>query len=173
MIATRPAIPASTAALAAPAGKDKPGFKYQYGTLNDDGSITITRVELENGTSLVILGQGITKIVGPDKQVSGYEVDLVEFAKGERGEARTAASRKLQQETLKSESEKFRVGQSTTFLVAQAQRDLLRAQINEIDAVVTYRKALVEIYRLEGSLLQRRGIAAPGATPPDAPHSGR
>jgi outer membrane protein TolC len=85
----------------------------------------------------------------------------------------TAASRKLQEAKLKSEAEKFRVGQSTTFLVAQAQRDLLSSQIDEVDAVVTYRKALVEIFRLEGSLLQRRGIAAPGATGPDAPQSAR
>jgi len=81
----------------------------------------------------------------------------------------TAVSRKAQEEKLKSETEKFHVGQSTTLLVAQTQRDLLSSQIDEIDAVVTYRKALVEIYRLEGSLLQRRGIVAPGATAPDAP----
>ena len=81
----------------------------------------------------------------------------------------TAVSRKAQEEKLKSETEKFHVGQSTTLLVAQTQRDLLSSQIDEVDAVVTYRKALVEIYRLEGSLLQRRGIVAPGATAPDAP----
>ena len=83
----------------------------------------------------------------------------------------TAASRKAQEEKLKSETKKFHVGQSTAFLVAQAQRDLLSSQIDEIDAVVTYRKALVEIFRLEGSLLQRRGIIAPGATAPEAPHA--
>ena len=81
----------------------------------------------------------------------------------------TAASRKLQEATLKSETEQFRVGQATTFLVAQAQRDLLSSQIDEVDAVVTYRKDLVELYRLEGSLLQRRGIIAPGSSAPDAP----
>jgi outer membrane protein len=81
----------------------------------------------------------------------------------------TAASRKLQEATLKSETEQFRVGQATTFLVAQAQRDLLSSQIDEVNAVVTYRKGLVELYRLEGSLLQRRGIIAPGATAADAP----
>jgi outer membrane protein TolC len=81
----------------------------------------------------------------------------------------TAASRKLQEETLKSEMEQFRVGQATSFLVAQAQRDLLSSQIDEVNAVVTYRKDLVELYRLEGTLLQRRGIVAPGATAPDIP----
>ena len=86
---------AKISALPGQAGKGPAQFKYQYGTLNDDGSITVTRVELENGTNLLMLGQGITKIVGADGQASGYEVDLAEFAKGGRGEARTAASRKL------------------------------------------------------------------------------
>jgi hypothetical protein len=31
--------------------------------------------------------------------------------------------------------------------------------------VVNYIKALVELYRLEGSLLERRGIFAPGREP--------
>ena len=50
-------------------------------------------------------------------------------------------------------------------VVAQAQRDLLSAQINEIQAVVGYLKALVELRRLEGSLLLYRGIVSPGKTP--------
>jgi outer membrane protein TolC len=54
------------------------------------------------------------------------------------------------------------VGKSTSLLVAQAQRDLVASQIAETQAVANYLKALVALYRLEGSLLQRRGIAAPG-----------
>jgi len=79
----------------------------------------------------------------------------------------TAATRRLQEETLRGENEKFRVGKSTAFLVAQAQRDLLVSQIGEVRAVVNYSKALVTLYRLDGSLLLRRGIAAPGAKSPD------
>jgi outer membrane protein TolC len=77
----------------------------------------------------------------------------------------TAATRKLQEETLRTETEKFRVGKSTTFLVAQAQRDLVASQVSEIQAIVMYLKALVELFRLEGSLLERRGIAAPKSDP--------
>ena len=51
--------------------------------------------------------------------------------------------------------------------MAQAQRDLLVSQIGEVRAVVNYSKALVTLYRLDGSLLLRRGIAAPGAKSPD------
>lgn len=75
----------------------------------------------------------------------------------------TAATRKFQEEKLRVETEKFRVGKSTSLLVAQAQRDLVVSQIAEVRAVANYFKALVALYRLEGSLLPRRGLAAPGA----------
>jgi len=72
--------------------------------------------------------------------------------------AATAATRRLQDEKLRAETEKFRVGKSTAFLVAQAQRDLLQAENDEMSAVVGLLKARVECYRLEGTLLERRGI---------------
>lgn len=74
----------------------------------------------------------------------------------------STATRKFQEEKMRIETEKFRVGLSTTFFVAQAQRDLLVSRISEVQAVVNYLKALVSFYRLEGSLLERRGISAPG-----------
>lgn len=77
----------------------------------------------------------------------------------------TTATRTFQEEKLRAETEKFRVGRSTSILVAQAQRDLVASQIAEIQAVANSLKALVNLYRLEGSLLQRRGVSAPGAEP--------
>lgn len=77
----------------------------------------------------------------------------------------TAATRRFQQESLRAEIEKFRVGKSTSLLVAQAQQNLLVAQISEVQAVVGYLKAIIELYRLEGSLLVRLGIQAPGTAP--------
>ena len=81
--------------------------------------------------------------------------------------AATAATRTFQKEKARIEAEKFRVGKSTSLLVAQAQRDLLSSQISEIQAIVNYLKALVDLYHLEGSLLERRGIMAPGHEPAD------
>ncbi len=83
--------------------------------------------------------------------------------------AATGATRSSQEEKLRAETEKFRVGKSTSLLVAQVQRDLVASQIAETEAVANYLKALVALYRLEGSLLERRGIAAPGAEPVTAP----
>ena len=86
----------------------------------------------------------------------------IEVERAEEQVAATAAARKLQEEKLRAETEKFRVGRSTTFLVAAAQRDLVTTQISEIQAVVDYLKALVDLYRLDGSLLERLHISAPG-----------
>ena len=52
----------------------------------------------------------------------------------------SAATRKFQEEKLRIETEKFRVGNSTNFFVAQAQRDLLLNRINEVSAVINYLK---------------------------------
>ena len=57
------------------------------------------------------------------------------------------------------------MGKSTSLLVAQAQRDLVASQIAEIQALANYFKSLVALYRLEGSLLHRRGVEAPGEEP--------
>jgi len=79
--------------------------------------------------------------------------------------AATAATRAFQEEKLRAETEKFRVGKSTSLLVGQAQRDFVASQIAETQAVANYLKALITLYRMGGSLLQRRGISAPGDTP--------
>ena len=78
----------------------------------------------------------------------------------------TAATRLYQQEVLRVEEAKFEADKSTSFLVAQAQRDLVAAQVQEVVAVVACRKSVVDLYRLEGSLLERRRIASPGGQPP-------
>ena len=72
--------------------------------------------------------------------------------------AATTATRRLQNEKVRAETEKFRVGKSTAFLVAQAQRDLLQAENDAVTAAAGLLKTLVECYRLEGTLLERRGI---------------
>lgn len=79
------------------------------------------------------------------------------------------ATRRYREQALVTEQAKFRVGNSTNLLVAQAQRDLVDAQIGEITAVTTLLKDLVNMYQLEGSLLTRRRIEAPGSAPAELP----
>ncbi len=70
----------------------------------------------------------------------------------------TRTTRHFQEQSFQAEQERFNVGSSTALLVAQAQRDLLEARIAEIEAIVNYRIALVNLYLAEGSLLERRGV---------------
>jgi outer membrane protein len=60
----------------------------------------------------------------------------------ERVEAARAAAT-LAEERLQSEQRRFDVGLSTTFLVTQAQRDLLEAQVNLLQTTLEYESALV------------------------------
>jgi outer membrane protein TolC len=68
------------------------------------------------------------------------------------------ATRVYQEQTTNAEKERFDVGAGTALQVAQAQRDLLFTQIAEVEAIVNYRIALVQLYQAEGSLLERRGV---------------
>ncbi len=77
----------------------------------------------------------------------------------------SATTRMFNEETLRVETEKLRVGKSTSLLLAQAQRDLLASRIAEVVALATYIKALIYLYQQDGSLLERRGIVAPGREP--------
>jgi len=70
----------------------------------------------------------------------------------------TRVTRELQEKKLAAEVEKFRVGKSTNILVLQAQRDYTASQLEEANAMVAYLNALVSLYQMEGSLLERRGI---------------
>lgn len=72
----------------------------------------------------------------------------------------TKATRISQEEKLRSETEKFRVGKSTSLLVAQAQRDYLSSRIDEVQALTNYSIAVVNLNQVEGSLLDRYGLSA-------------
>ena len=70
----------------------------------------------------------------------------------------TRVARELQAKNLDAELEKFRVGKSTNFLVLQAQGDFTASQLNEARSMVAYLNALVNLYLMEGTLSERRGI---------------
>jgi outer membrane protein len=70
----------------------------------------------------------------------------------------TKVTRELQQKNMDAELEKFRVGKSTNFLVLQAQRNFTAAKLDESGAMVGYLNALIDLYQMQGTLLERRGI---------------
>jgi outer membrane protein TolC len=94
------------------------------------------------------------------RQLIDLDVRLAvnEFERSRQQIAATRATRLLQEETLQAENERFDVGASTSLLVAQAQRDFLASSIDEVEAIINCRKALVRLYLAEGSLQERRGV---------------
>jgi HAE1 family hydrophobic/amphiphilic exporter-1 len=77
----------------------------------------------------------------------------------------TLAAREAAEVQLRSEQERFAVGMSTNFLVLTRQNDLSRARLDEIEALADHRKALTELQRASGRLLQERGVVvAEGGT---------
>lgn len=86
----------------------------------------------------------------------------IEVQRSREQVAASAATRRAREVAAATETARLREGKSTPFLVAIAQRDLLASQITEVEAVVNLLKGLVDLHRVEGSVLERRGIAAPG-----------
>jgi outer membrane protein TolC len=78
------------------------------------------------------------------------------------------SARELAQKTLEAEQSKFEVGMSTNYNVILTQRDLATAQANELQAVLNYRKSLVEFERVQSTTLTNLNITvltAAGGTP--------
>lgn len=91
---------------------------------------------------------------------------LIEAARAAAQIDATAATVHFQEQTLDAEKSRFDVGRSTALLVAQAQRDLLSARLDRIDAFIAYRQALIDLHVADGTLLTRRLVDAPGELPP-------
>ena len=135
------------------------GLIFEYPPVNRSARARHSRAVISRQQLLEAL-KNLTQLVQVDVR-SAY----IEATRAREQIAATAATRNFQEEKLRTEIEKFRVGKSTSLLVAQAQRDLLASQIAEIQAFANYLKALVALYRMEGSLLQRRGISTLGIEP--------
>jgi len=65
------------------------------------------------------------------------------------------ANRKMQEEKLKVEQEKFRLGRSTNLMVFQAQRDLIDAEVNEVTATINQIKTFIDLHMVKGTLLEQ------------------
>jgi len=135
------------------------GLSAEFSPLNRDARARHRRANWTRRQAKQSLAN-LAQLVEMD--VRGAHIELLRAREQTRA---TAATRKLQEVKLRVESEKLAIGKSTSLLVAQVQRDLLQSQIGEVEALVSYLKALVELRRLEGSLLEFRGIVSPGREP--------
>lgn len=125
-------------------------FSYPLGNRIAEAQDRGARISRRQAAASV---KNLEQLVRQDVRIAAVEVE-----RAREQIAATAATRALREEALRAEEERFRVGDSTSILVAQAQRDLLESQIAEVDAIVAYRIALIDLYLAEGSLLARRGL---------------
>lgn len=136
------------------------GFNFEFPLVNRGARARHQRALSEREQAEKAL-ENLTQLIEWDVREAYLEVNRTreQIAAG-------AATRQWQEEKVRIEVEKFRVGRSTNLLVAQAQRDLLVSRIGEVRSVVEYLQALTTLYRLEGSLLERRGIRLPSDDTP-------
>jgi outer membrane protein len=90
-----------------------------------------------------------------EQDVRNAEIGVIQ------AKARIEAARKaviLNQQTLDAEQKKFKLGESTVFLVIQAQRDLSTAEGTEVQARSTYAKALTQFRQVTGTILSDYNI---------------
>jgi outer membrane protein TolC len=131
------------------------GVRFEYPLRNREAKALHQRALLSREQSRNAL-DNLSQLVEVDVRTTYIEVN-----RAKQQIDASAATRKFNEEKLRIETEKLRVGKSTSFLVAQAQRDLLVSRITEVQTIANYLKALVDLYQADGSLLARRGISAP------------
>ena len=135
------------------------GLSFQYPFFNRNAKARHRRAQLDRDQSRAAL-DNLSQIVEVDVRTAYIEVERTR----QQIDA-SSVTRQFDEEKLRIETEKLRVGKSTSFLVAQAQRDLLVSRIAEVRALASYLQALTDLYRQDGSLLLRRRIQAPGGQP--------
>ncbi|WP_371258985.1 TolC family protein [Ectothiorhodospira sp. BSL-9] len=141
---------------------DGPGYDYSVGLQleypigNRAARADAQRAGLSRQQALEALGN-LQQLTALDVQNAWFEASRTR----EQIQA-TQLTRELQEEVLRGEQARFRVGTGTALALSQAQRDLLESQLDEAEAIIRHRQALTELYRQSGTLLLRRGIEAPG-----------
>ena len=116
-------------------------FSYPLGTNAAEASIARARIQ-QNQIDVQL--KQLDLQVTSDVSIAAVQVENT----AERVQAAQAA-RDLAQQQLDAENSKFAVGMSTNFQVVQAQRDLATARNNELQAILAYRRAVVEFERVQ------------------------
>jgi outer membrane protein TolC len=125
-------------------------FSYPLGTSAQEASVARARVQLNQvGAQLKQIELQVATDVTNAALTVQSNTNLVHAAE---------VARDFAQQTLAAEQSKFEVGMSTNYNVILTQRDLATAQNNELQAVLAYRKSLVELERLQQTTLQNLNV---------------
>jgi len=129
-------------------------LQYPIGLSSQKASVAKARVQLN---------QIQAQLKQVELQVATDVTNAVVTARSNAERVQAAqAAREFAQKTLEAEQSKFEVGMSTNYNVIQVQRDLATAQNNELQAILNYRKSLVELDRLQQTTLGSLGITVLG-----------
>jgi outer membrane protein TolC len=128
---------------------------YPIGTSSADATLARARVQ-QNQVSAQL--RQIELQIATDVTNAATQVEN----NAERVQAAQAA-REFAQRQLEAEQSKFEVGMSTNYFVVQSQRDLASAQNAELQAVLAYRRSLVELERLQQTSLSNANITILGS----------
>jgi outer membrane protein len=109
-----------------------------------------------------------------DARVASLQLDVARTIRQAARQLGSAAEREdaaragagLAEQRFESEQRRYDVGLSTSFLVTQAQRDLLQAQVNLLQATLDYQSSLVsfEALQLAPAIAAGDGIGVRGST---------
>ena len=131
-------------------------FSYPLGVSAQEANVARARVQMNQI-------QAQTRQIELQVATDVTNAVLTAQSNTERVQAAQSA-RELAQKQLEAEQSKFEVGMSTNYNVIQSQRDLATAQNNELQAILNYRKSLVEVERLQQTTLQNLSITVLSAT---------
>jgi outer membrane protein TolC len=123
------------------------GFTLQFPIRNRAAQADIARALLEQRQLEEQLQRQRNQV---EQDVRSAEIGVIQ------ARAQIAAATKavlLAQRTLDAEQKKFQLGESTVFLVIQAQRDLATAEGNDVKARSTYAKALTQFQQVTATIL--------------------
>jgi outer membrane protein TolC len=129
-------------------------FSYPLGLSTQQASVARARVQLNQVQAQ--LKQIELQVA---TEVTNQAITIRSNA--ERVQAAQSA-RELAQRQLDAENSKFAVGMSTNYFVITAQNQLATAQNNELQAILNYRKSLVDFDRLQQTTLQNQNITLVG-----------
>jgi HAE1 family hydrophobic/amphiphilic exporter-1 len=110
-------------------------------------------VAAEERQQATILMQGVAVRIGAEARIAlqAYQSTLARLDAARR-------SRESAEAVYASEVRKFRHGESTTFLVLQRQVELAQARGQELEAQTDFNQAIVELHRVDGSILTENGV---------------
>jgi outer membrane protein TolC len=112
------------------------------------------------GADVTQLRQEKLRVTQMQAQVSAEVRNAIIAVNAARKAAEAAAgSRKLQEQLLSAETEKFQTGYSTNFNVIQQQAYLAQSETTEVVAEAAWQKAVVQLDRALGETLRHRGIS--------------